>query len=180
MAQKICEYLRWLKESGDYTQQKLSDSTGIPMGTISRYFSGMEDESASFENVRKLVMAMGGSLDQLAGIAPKPVELSEEKLTEDGFTESEIKVILRWAGSQIVHSYQALVAGLEARLSEKDERLTHRNALLEDEHRRAQDEIMRERKRAHVASVISYVTLGLFVLLFFMDFLMPTIGWIQR
>lgn len=180
MSQKVCEYLRWLKESGDFTQQQLSDLTGVPMGTIPKYFTNMDDESASFETVRKLVMAMGGSLDELAGIAPKPIEISEEKLTEDGFTESEIKVILRWAGSQIVHSYQALVAGLEARLSEKDERLTHRNALLEDEHRRAQDEIMRERKRAHVASVISYVTLGLFVLLFFMDFLMPTMGWIQR
>lgn len=180
MTQKITEYLRKLKGETGYTHSQLADMTGIPYGTIPKYFSNMDDDSANFEIVRKLVMAMNGSLDELAGIVPKPVELSEEKLTEDGFTESEIKVILRWAGSQIVHSYQALVAGLEARLSEKDERLTHRNILLEDEHRRAQDEIMRERKRAHVASVISYVALGLFVLLFFMDFLMPTMGWIQR
>ena len=180
MAQKVTEYLRWLKESGDYTQQQLADLTDIPYGTIPKYFSGMDDDSANFEIVRKLVMAMGGSLDELAGITPKPIEVSEEKLTEDGFTESEIKVILRWAGSQIVHSYQAIVAGLEARLSEKDERLTHRNALLEIEYSRAQEEIARERNRAHVASIISYVTLGLFVLLFFMDSLIPTIGWIQR
>ena len=180
MTQKITEYLRKLKGETGYTHSQLADMTGIPYGTIPKYFSNMDDDSANFEIVRKLVMAMNGSLDELAGIVPKSAELSEEKLTEDGFTESEIKVILRWAGSQIVHSYQALVAGLEARLSEKDERLTHRNILLEDEHRRAQDEIMRERKRAHAASVISYVTLGLFVLLFFMDFLMPTMGWIQR
>lgn len=198
MAQKICEYLRWLKESGDYTQQKLSDSTGIPMGTLSRYFSGMEDESASFENVRKLVMVMGGSLDELAGIQPKPIEVSPEKLTEDGFTESEIKVILRWAGSQIAHSYQAVVAGLEARLSEKDERLSHRSSLLEDEHQRVEDEhrraleevaverkraaeeIQHERKRAKTASIISYAALALFVCLFVIDFLIPTMGWIQR
>lgn len=191
MAQKICEYLRWLKESGDYTQQKLSDSTGIPMGTLSRYFSGMEDESASFENVRKLVMAMGGSLDELAGIQPKPIEVSPEKLTEDGFTESEIKVILRWAGSQIAHSYQAVIAGLEARLSEKDERLSHRSSLLEDEHqralqeiaaerKRAAEEIQHERKRAQTASIISYASLALFVCLFIIDFLIPTMGWIQR
>ena len=191
MAQKICEYLRWLKESGDYTHQQLSDLTGIPYGTIPKYFSGLEDESASFEIVRKLVMAMGGSLDELAGIRPKPVEVSPEKLTVDGFTESEIKVILRWAGSQIAHTYQAIVAGLEARLNEKDERLSDRALLFEDEHSRAleeiaverkrsAEEIQRERKRAHMSLVISYVVLGMFVLLFFMDFFMPTRGWIQR
>lgn len=180
MAQRITEYLRKLKGETGYTHSQLAEMTGIPFGTVPKYFSGMDDESANFEIVRKLVVAMDGSLDEMVGIVPKPIEISEEKLTEDGFTESEIKVILRWAGSRIVHSYQALVAGLEARLSEKDERLKHRNILLEDEHRRAQAEIARERKRAHVSSIISYVTLGLFVLLFFMDFLMPTIGWIQR
>lgn len=180
MTQKITEYLRKLKGETGYTHSQLADMTGIPYGTIPKYFSGMDDDSANFEIVRKLVMAMDGSLDELAGIVPKPVAISEEKLTEDGFTESEIKVILRWASSQVAHSYQALVAGLEARLSEKDERLTHCSVLLDDEHRRAQEEIMRERKHAHVASVISYVALGLFVLLFFMDFLIPTIGWIQR
>lgn len=191
MSQKVCEYLRWLKESGDYTQQQLSDLTGVPMGTIPKYFTNMDDESASFETVRKLVMAMGGSLDELAGIQPKPIEVSPEKLTEDGFTESEIKVILRWAGSQIAHSYQAVIAGLEARLSEKDERLSHRSSLLENEHqraleevaverKRAAEEIQHERKRAQTASIISYAALALFVCLFIIDFLVPTMGWIQR
>ena len=92
MSQKVCEYLRWLKESGNYTHQRLSDLTGIPYGTIPKYFSGLEDESASFEIVRKLVMAMGGSLDKLAGIRPKSVETNSNKMTEDGFAESEIKV----------------------------------------------------------------------------------------
>ena len=191
MSQKVCEYLRWLKESGNYTHQRLSDLTEIPYGTIPKYFSGLEDESASFEIVRKLVMAMGGSLDELAGIRPKPVDVSPEKLTEDGFTESEIKVILRWAGSQIAHTYQTIVAGLEAQLNEKDERLSDRTLMVENEHRRAleeiavergrtAEEIQRERKRAHTAIVISYIVLGMFVLLFFMDFFMPTRGWIQR
>ena len=168
------------------------------MGTIPKYFTNMDDDSASFETVRKLVMAMGGSLDELAGIQPKPIEVSPEKLTEDGFTESEIKVILRWAGSRIAHSYQAVIAGLEARIAEKDERLSHRSSLLEHEHQRAEDEhrraleavaverkraaeeIQHERKRAQTASVISYASLALFVCLFVIDFLIPTMGWIQR
>lgn len=158
-----------MKEARGYTNQQIADMTGIPLGTISKYFAGIDDESATYEIVRKLVVCLGGSLDELAGIEAQKVEVNEEKLTEDGYTETEIKAILRWAGSEISRSYKSVVVGLEARLSEKDERLNHRDVLVAE-----------ERKRAHLASVISYVTLGLFVVLFFMDFLMPSVGWIQR
>ena len=80
--------------------------------------------------------------------------------------------------------------------------MTHRDALVEEERKRAMEEIEQERKRAmeeaarerkraleemayerkraHMASIISYISLGLFVLLFFLDFLLPTMGWIRR
>ena len=199
---RITPYLRKLKEKTGYKQQQLADKTGISIGTMSRYFAGIDDESASYEIVRKLVVCMGGSLDELAGIAPPEVAVGEEKLTADGYTEAEIKAILRWAGSEISRTYKAIVAGLEARLNEKDERLTHRDALVEEERKRAMEEIEQERKRAmeeaarerkraleemayerkraHMASIISYISLGLFVLLFFLDFLLPTMGWIRR
>ena len=191
-----------LKDRTGYKQQQLADKTGINIGTMSRYFAGIDDESASYEIVRKLVMAMGGDLNELAGITPPEIAVNEEKLTADGYTETEIKAILRWAGSEISRTYKAVVAGLEARLNEKDERLTHRNALVEEEHRRAvegieherkramediaqerrraMEEVEHERKRAHIASIISYAALGLFVLLFILDFLLPTMGWIRR
>lgn len=177
---KISTYLNILKNQTGYTQQQLSEKTGIPIGTIPKYFSVMDDDSANFEIVRKLVTTMHGSLDELAGIAPKQLEISEEKLTEDGFTESEIKAILRWAGSEISRSYQAIVAGLESRLSEKDERLTHRSGLLESEHKRAEEQILYERKRSQVCMIVAFVALGLLAGMFIIDFLMPTVGWIQR
>ena len=150
------------------------------MGTIRKYFSGIDDESASYEIVRKLVVCLGGSLDELAGIAPPPVAVDEEKLDADGYTETEKRAILRWAGSEIARTYRMVIAGLEARLSEKDERLVHRDELVVEEHRRAQEEIANERKRAKTAMWVSYVSLGLFAVLFYLDFLMPTVGWIQR
>lgn len=176
---RISAYLNELKNRTGYTQQQLSEKTGIPQGTLPKYFGALDDESASFEIVRKLVVAMNGSLDELAGIAPKQLTINEEKLTDDGYTETEIKAILRWAGNEIARNYQAIVAGLEARLSEKDTRISDRSALMEQEHRRAQEEIHHERKRAKTAMVVSYITLGLFVLLFLVDFLMPTFGWIR-
>lgn len=177
---KISQYLNELKVRTGYTQQQLSEITGIPIGTIPRYFADMDDDSANFETVRKLVVAMHGSLDELAGIAPKQLEINEEKLSIDGYTETERKAILRWAGSEIARNYQTIVSGLEARLAEKDDRLSYRSGQIEEEHRRAQEEILYERNRSRTATIVSYITLGLFVLLFFCDFLLPTVGWIRR
>lgn len=148
MSQKVCEYLRWLKESGDFMQQQLSDKTGVPMGTIPKYFSGMDDESASFETVRKLVMVMGGSLDQLAGIRSDPAP-------------------------DPTGDRSAVIAGLEAHLSDK-------RRWMSEDHEHMQSVILYERRRARIACVVSYAALGLFAVLFFLDFLIPSIGWIQR
>ena len=148
LSRKICEYLRWLKESGDFTQQQLSDITGIPMGTIPKYFTNMDDESASFETVRKLVMAMGGSLDALAGIRSDP----EPDPTGDR---------------------SAMIAGLEAHLSEN-------RRWMDEDHARVRSAILYERRRARIACAVSYAALGLFAILFILDFLIPSIGWIQR
>lgn len=68
---RISTYLNELKSRTGYTQQQLSDISGVSLGTIPRYFADMDDESANFEIVRKLVVAMNGSLDELAGLASR-------------------------------------------------------------------------------------------------------------
>ena len=69
---------------------------------------------------------------------------------------------------------------LEARLGEKDERISAQWRLAEKERERAEAEIAYERRRARAAIIISYVALGLFVLFFLLDFLLPSMGWIRR
>lgn len=173
---KISLYLNQLKAQAGYTQQQLSDLTGIPLGSIPRYFATMEDDAANFETVRKLVVAMHGSLDELAGISKPPSAHPDGSDCAD----PEVKVTLRWEGDAAPDNYQAVVASLQARLAEKDERLTHRSDLIEEAHRHAQEEIMRERSRANAAILVSYATLGLFALLFVLDYFLPSVGWIQR
>lgn len=122
--------------------------------TIGKYFSGINDDSANFEIVRRLVATMGGSLDELAGIGT--------------------------GAERDLGAYQMVVAGLEARLGEKDERISARWRLAEKERERAEEEIAYERRRARAAIIISYVALGLFVLFFLLDFLLSSMGWIRR
>lgn len=158
MEQKVTAYLRQMKESRGCTQQQIADESGVPIGTVGKYLAGIADEAAGYDAVRRLVVCLGGSLDELAGIRA-------DGHKTDGDADQ---------------AYKAVIAGLEARLSEKDERLMHRDELVVEERRRAQEEIMNERKRAKMAMWVSYVALGLFVVLFYMDFLIPTVGWIKR
>ena len=61
-----------------------------------------------------------------------------------------------------------------------DTLLRHRTALLAEDQRRADADLQRERHRAHVASIISYAALTLFVILFLLDFILPNLCWIFR
>lgn len=179
-----------LMEKHGLTNQTMTNLTGIPLGTVSGIRSG-KIQNPSFDNVCAMMKAMDESIDALVGITPPPVEVNEEKLTVDGYTESEIKAILRWAGSEIARNYQAIVASLEARIAEKDERLSHRTGLMEKEHQRAKEditaerqramsEIQHERKRSLICLVVAFAALGTLAGLFIIDFMLPTVGWIQR
>lgn len=66
--QKITPYLRELKQKSGLTQAQIAEKADLPEGTIPKYFAGIDDESASYEIVRKLVTVLNGSLDELAGL----------------------------------------------------------------------------------------------------------------
>lgn len=59
--------LKELKDQRKLTNQQLSDLSGVPVGTINRIMAGQTD-NPSFQTVCDMVMAMGRSLDELAGI----------------------------------------------------------------------------------------------------------------
>ena len=160
MEQKVTAYLRQLKEARGYTQQQIADESGVPIGTIGKYFSALDDESASYDILRRLVVCLGGSLDELAGIRA------------DG----------HMADGDADQAYKAVIAGLEARLDEKDERIEHRGRIATEEHDRAEEAIAYERRRARIAMAVSYIAMGLFVLIvlmFFIDWMIPSVGWIR-
>lgn len=157
MEKRVTTYLKQLKEAKGYTQQQIADESGVPVGTIGKYFSGIDDESASYEIVRKLVICLGGSLDELAGIRA-------DEHRADGDADQ---------------AYKAVIAGLEARLDEKDERIEHRGRIASEDHQRAEEAIAYERRRARIAMAISYIVMGLFVVMFFIDWMLPTVGWIR-
>lgn len=129
----------------------------MPIGTVGKYLAGIADEAAGYDAVRRLVVCLGGSLDELAGI-----RADEHKA--DGDADQ---------------AYKAVIAGLEARLDEKDERIEHRGRIATEDHQRAEEAIAYERRRARIAMAVSYIVMGLIVLMFVVDWMVPTVGWIR-
>ena len=77
----ISEYLSRLKEEKSLTQQQIAELSGVPMGTVSRILAG-QVECPSFQAVADMTRALGGSLDELAGI-----ERKEPEKTQDGSSD---------------------------------------------------------------------------------------------
>lgn len=77
----LSDYLKALKTKKNLTNQDLSDLSGVPVGTINRILANQTD-NPSFQTVCDIVIALEGSLDELAGIQPKkekePVKLNSE------------------------------------------------------------------------------------------------------
>lgn len=68
--------LKALKTKKNFTNQDISNLTGIPNSTISNIFTG-KTATPSYDNIRDIVIAMDGSLDEIAGIEKEPDEKKE-------------------------------------------------------------------------------------------------------
>lgn len=88
------DYLKALKLKKNLTNQELSDLSGVPVGTINRIMANQTD-NPSFQTVCDIVIALDGSLDELAGIRPK-----KDSEVENAKYTPEIEAIYK----QMIHS----------------------------------------------------------------------------
>lgn len=93
--------MRKLKDAQRCTLQEIADSTEIPLGTVGRYLSNIDDDSANFEYVCKIVEYMGGSLDELAGFDNKAAAPAYPSI---GDIRAEIDHIAREAIREVYES----------------------------------------------------------------------------
>lgn len=81
---EIATYLKYLQTSRGLSQQEWEEASGVPSYTISRILGG-KTYSPPFPAVAALVVAAGGSLDELAGITvpdQKPAKHSQELIDQ--------------------------------------------------------------------------------------------------
>jgi len=66
---KAKEYILALKEAGNFSSEDMANISGIPIQTIRNICSGKHE--AKFGTVAKLVIALGGDLNELIGYEKK-------------------------------------------------------------------------------------------------------------
>lgn len=67
--------LKSLKEERDLTNAEIAELSDVPLATVTRIFNG-STPNPQFETIARITMALGGSLDVIAGLkvpdAPEP------------------------------------------------------------------------------------------------------------
>lgn len=76
------------------TNKQLAELSGVSLPTVNRIMSGQTDVP-NYQTVCDLVMAMGGSLDELAGIPLRTVEKLENGVSDEVYL-GMIKEKDRW------------------------------------------------------------------------------------
>lgn len=100
----VVQYLKALKNKGKFTSAELAKMSGIPETTIRKILSG-ETADPRFDTVAKLVIAMGGSMDDLV-----------EKVEEKDMKESPVIAVKE--------AYEGLIKDMQERIDslEKDKK----------------------------------------------------------
>ena len=132
-------YLKELKKTRNLTVAEIAELSKIPSSTISRIFSG-NTLNASFETISPIVIAMGGSLDEMVGL----------KSPDEEPVKPQVETTL--------NAYADLLNEKDMRIREKDESI---KALSGD--------LIRERKEKNRLAVMVFALLVALVSLVIFD-----------
>jgi predicted transcriptional regulator len=74
--------LRAWKETKNITLGEIAETSGVPLATVNRVFAG-QTKNPSFDCISRIVKALGGSLDELAGITPTAAPVHDTHIVHE-------------------------------------------------------------------------------------------------
>ena len=100
---KAKDYILALKEAGNFTSEDMANISGIPIQTIRNICSGKHE--AKFGTVAKLVIALGGDLNELIGYEKKKeIEVNSTVSLKETY---EMRI------ADIIKSYEARIEDMK-------------------------------------------------------------------
>ena len=101
---KAKDYILALKEAGSFTSEDMANISGIPIQTIRNICSGKHE--AKFGTVAKLVIALGGDLNELIGYEKKKeIEVNSTVSLKETY---EMRI------ADIIKSYESRIEDLKS------------------------------------------------------------------
>lgn len=168
----VNRYLRQLKEKTEMSWADIALASRIPESTLRKIFSG-ETKSPSFDTVMQIVIAMGGSINDLvAGVDPNTVIDPNQVISKAHEHQPE--------GCRGLHGECHMVMSVtntyEARIIDLKESFTERSI----HYRNQNDARLDDMKKDKLILAIALASLLLFLLLMIViDLCIGTRGWIQ-
>lgn len=102
---KARDYILALKEAGNFTFEDMANISGIPLPTIRNICSGKTPD-ARFGTIAKLVISMGGDLNELIGYErKKEIEVNSTVSLKETY---EMRI------SDIIKSYETRIEDIKA------------------------------------------------------------------
>ena len=102
---KAREYILALKEAGNFTFEDMANVSGIPLSTVRNICSGKTPD-ARFGTIAKLVISMGGDLNELIGYEKKKeIEVNSAVSLKETY---EMRI------SDIINSYETRIEDIKA------------------------------------------------------------------
>lgn len=103
--EKVKDYLVALKNAGDFTFEDIANVSGIPITTIRNIYSGKTPD-ARFGTIAKVVIALGGDLNELIGYEKKKeIEINSTVSLKESY---EMRI------AEIIKSYEERIEDIKA------------------------------------------------------------------
>lgn len=103
--EKAREYILALKEAGKFTLEDIANISGVPLQTVKNFCTGKTGKNPGFSAIVKIVISMGGDLNELIGYEKKKeIEINSTVSMKETY---EMRL------SDIISSYEARIEDIK-------------------------------------------------------------------
>ena len=82
--ERVREYLHALKNSGNFAYEDIANLSGIPIQTVRNIYTGKTPDPR-FATVAKIIISLGGDLNEIIGYEKKKEELDSLPQKNDAY-----------------------------------------------------------------------------------------------
>jgi transcriptional regulator with XRE-family HTH domain len=102
----VRQYILALKEAGSFSTNDIANLSGVPLETVKNILSGKTSKNAGFGTIAKLVISLGGDLNELIGYEKKKeIEVNSTVSLKETY---EMRI------SDITSSYETRIEDIKA------------------------------------------------------------------
>lgn len=103
--EKAREYVLALKDAGNFTNEDMANISGVPLQTVKNFCTGKTGKNPGFSAIVKLVISMGGDLNELIGYEKKKeIEVNSTVSLKETY---EMRI------SDIINSYETRIEDIK-------------------------------------------------------------------